>query len=61
MQILLTVGVPVWSDVLGRAGQVEDDELGLVRLVDDDLVEADSRVHPPHVRRLVSAAGKRTI
>ena len=54
---ILTVGVPVWSDVLGRAGQVEDDQLGLVRLVHDLLVEADSRVHPAHVRRLVSARG----
>ena len=53
----LTVGVPVGSDVLWRAGEVEDDELGLVRLVDDDLVEAHRRVHPPHVRRLVPEKG----
>ena len=55
---LLTVGIPVGSDVLWRAGQVEDDQLGFVRLVDDDLVEADSRVHPAHVGRLVSAKGR---
>ena len=52
----LTVGVPVRSTVLRRAGEVEDDELGLVGLVDDHLVEADGRVHPAHVRRLVSEA-----
>ena len=55
----LTVGIPVWSDVLWRAGEVEDDKLGLVRLVDDDLVEAHRRVHPPHVRRLVPEKGRR--
>ena len=60
LEALLTVGVPVGSDVLWRAGEVEDDELGLVRLVDDDLVEAHRRVHPPHVRRLVPEKGRET-
>ena len=58
MEALLTVGIPVGSDVLWRAGEVEDDELGLVRLVDDDLVEAHRRVHPPHIRRLVPEKGR---
>ena len=31
-----------------------------MRLVDDDLVEAHRRVHPPHVRRLVPEKGRET-
>ena len=53
---LLTACVPVRSDGLWRAGKVEYDELGLVRLAYDDLVEPDRGVHPADVGRVVTAA-----
>ena len=49
----LTAGVLVRSDGLRRAGQVEYDEFGLVRLVHDDFVQAHGRVHATDVGRLV--------
>lgn len=35
--------------VLGGSWHVEQDEPGVVGLVDDDLVELDGGVHPPDV------------
>ena len=55
MKSSLTARVLVRSDGLWRAGQVEDDELGLVRLVDDDLVQPHRSVHATDVGGLVPA------
>ncbi len=38
--------------MLGRARQVKDDELGLVRFVHDGLVQPHGRVHATNVGRL---------
>ena len=36
----------------GRPGEIEDDELGAVGLVDDDFVKSDRGVHATDVGRL---------
>ena len=59
--MVLTACIPVRPDGLGRAGQVEDDQLGLVGLAHDDLVQADRRVHATDVGGLPAAKNKRHV
>lgn len=45
----LTIGISVGSHRLWRTRQIENDKFGLVRLVDDDLIEPDRGVHATNV------------
>lgn len=45
----LTVTLALQSSVTRRTGQIQDDQLRVVRLVDNHLVQLDGGVHAPNV------------
>lgn len=53
-----TVAFPLHMGFLRWAGQVQYDQLSVVRLVDYNLVEFHSRVHSSHVA-FITVVGKR--
>lgn len=45
----LTVALALQSSVTRRTGQIQDDQLGVVRFVDNHLIQFDGGVHTPNV------------